>query len=151
MLKRSVLALTALVAVLAGLAGLAPAQDFPPSPAPNSTPITAPAFWTHQAKADYALLAGFEAVDATATLYLLSCGGREVNPIVRPLVTRGAGGQAAVDAIGFGAVLGISYALHRAGHPRAAVIARRISVAVESGFAGFTFVNSQRSTQQCQH
>jgi hypothetical protein len=49
----------------------------------------------------------------------LNEGLREVNPIMRLFVTRGAAGEAAGSALGFGAGVGIVYLLHRSHHYQA--------------------------------
>jgi hypothetical protein len=124
------------------------AQAFAPGPA-------APVFWTHQAKTEFAALGLAIAVDGLATQYVLNAGGREYNPIARPMVTRGASGQAQACLLGFAAGVGISYALHRTGHPRAAVLARHMAMLGETATAAFTFVNSYHAqggnTWQQQH
>jgi hypothetical protein len=113
-------------------------QAFAPGPA-------APVFWTHQAKTEFASLGLAIAVDGLATQYVLNSGGREYNPIARPMVTRGPAGQVQACVLGFAAGVGISYALHRTGHPRAAVLARHLTLLGETATAAFTFVNSYHS------
>ncbi|HKM46070.1 MAG TPA: DUF5658 family protein [Terriglobales bacterium] len=91
-------------------------------------------FWTVENKVNVSLLAGLIAVDAVTTQRGLNQGLREVNPIMRPFVTRGAAGEAAGSALGFGAGVGVVYLLHRCHHYKAERITMRMIVAGESGF-----------------
>jgi hypothetical protein len=91
-------------------------------------------FWTFENKANVSLLAGLVAADAITTQRGLNQGLREVNPIMRPFVTRGAAGQATGSALGFSAGVGAVYLLHRNHHYKAERIAMRIMVGGESGF-----------------
>jgi len=93
-----------------------------------------PRFWTVENKVDVSLLAGLIAVDAVTTQRGLNQGLREVNPLMRPFVTRGAAGEAAGSALGFGAGVGVVYLLHRSHHYKAERITMRMIVAGESGF-----------------
>lgn len=91
-------------------------------------------FWTMENKVNVSILAGLVATDAITTQRGLNEGFREVNPIMRPFVTRGAAGEAAGSALGFGAGVGVVYLLHRSHHYKAERIAMRMIVAGESGF-----------------
>lgn len=91
-------------------------------------------FWTVENKVNVSVLAGLIAVDAVTTQRGLNQGLREVNPIMRPFVTRGAAGEAAGSALGFGAAVGVVYLLHRSHHYKAERIAMRMIVAGEGGF-----------------
>jgi hypothetical protein len=91
-------------------------------------------FWTFENKAGFSLLAGLVAADGITTQRGLSQGLREVNPAMRPFVTRGAAGEAAGSALGFGAAVGAVYLLHRRHHYKAERITMRLFVAGESGF-----------------
>jgi hypothetical protein len=51
---------------------------------------------------------------------------------MRPFVTRGAAGEAAGSALGFGAAMGVAYCLHRTHHYRAERITMRLMIAGES-------------------
>ena len=82
-------------------------------------------------KINVGILAGLVAADAVTTQKGLSQGYRESNPIMRPLVTQGSGGQAAASAIGFGAAVGVVYLLHHTHHYKAERITMRLMVAGE--------------------
>jgi hypothetical protein len=97
--------------------------------APSQTP-----FWTIENKVNVSILAGLVAADAITTQRGLNEGLREVNPIMRPFVTRGAAGEAAGSALGFGAGVGVVYLLHRTHHYKAERITMRLMVAGEGGF-----------------
>ena len=91
-------------------------------------------FWTIENRVNVSILAGLVAADAFTTQRGLNQGLREVNPVMRPFVTRGAAGQAAGSALGFGAGVGVVYLLHRSHHYKAERITMRLIVAGESGF-----------------
>ena len=57
-----------------------------------------------------------------------------MNPLMRPLVTRGTAGEAAASALGFGTGIGVVYLFHRTHHYKAERIAMRMIIAGESGF-----------------
>jgi len=91
-------------------------------------------FWTLENKLNVSILAGLITADAITTQRGLNQGFREVNPIMRPFVTRGAAGEAAGSALGFGAGVGVVYLLHRSHHFKAERITMRLIVAGEAGF-----------------
>ena len=91
-------------------------------------------FWTPENKIDFSILAGLITVDAITTQHGLNNGFTESNPVMRPLVTRGAAGEAAASSIGFGFAVGTAYLLHRTHHYKAERVAVRAMLAVESGF-----------------
>ena len=91
-------------------------------------------FWTIENRVNVSILAGLVAADAFTTQRGLNQGLREVNPVMRPFVTRGAAGEAAGSALGFGAGVGIVYLLHRSHHYKAEHITMRLIVAGEAGF-----------------
>jgi Domain of unknown function (DUF5658) len=91
-------------------------------------------FWTVENKVNASILAGLIAADGITTQRGLNQGLREVNPVMRPFVTRGAAGEAAGSALGFGAGVGVVYLLHRSHHYKAERIAMRLMVAGEGGF-----------------
>ncbi len=88
-------------------------------------------FWTVENKANVSILAGLIAADAITTQRALNQGFREGDPLMRPFVTRGAPGEAAGSAIGFGAGVGVGYLLHRTHHYKAERITMRMIVAGE--------------------
>jgi hypothetical protein len=90
-------------------------------------------FWTLETKVNTGILAGLIATDAFTTQRGLDLGYREANPIMRPFVTRGIGGEAAGSALGFGASLGTVYLLHKTHHHKAERVVMRLMVGVESG------------------
>lgn len=90
-------------------------------------------FWSFENKVDFSILAGQIAVDAVTTQHGLREGLQEANPIVRPLVTRGAAGEAVASSLGFGAALGTAYLLHSIHHYKAERIATRALILVEGG------------------
>jgi len=102
------------------------------SPVPDAP--SAQKFWNLENKIDFSILAGQITVDAITTQHGLNNGFRETNPAMRPLVTRGAAGEAAASSLGFGFAVGTAYLLHRTHHYKAERIAVRTMLAVEGGF-----------------
>jgi hypothetical protein len=111
-------------------------QSQPNALATNSVPDapSAQKFWNLENKVDFSILAGQVTVDAITTQHGLNNGFRETNPVMRPLVTRGAAGEAAASSIGFGFAVGTAYLLHRTHHYKAERIAVRTMLAVEGGY-----------------
>jgi hypothetical protein len=93
-------------------------------------------FWSAENRIDFSIFAGELAADAITTQRGLSSGFREVNPLMRPLVTRGVAGQATASALSFGAGLGTVYLLHVTHHHRAERITLRLSLAGEGALVG---------------
>jgi hypothetical protein len=91
-------------------------------------------FWTIENRVNVSILVGLVAADAFTTQRGLNQGLREVNPVMRPFVTRGAAGEAVGSALGFGAGVGVVYLLHRSHHYKAERITMRLIVAGEGGF-----------------
>jgi hypothetical protein len=111
-----------------------PAQSFMAS---SSTLPDAPSqqsFWTVENKVNVGILAGLIAADGITTQRGLNQGFREINPVMRPFVTRGAAGEAAGSALGFGAGVGVVYLLHRSHHYKAERVTMRLILAGEGGF-----------------
>jgi hypothetical protein len=102
------------------------------SPFPDA-PIQLP-FWTMENRVNVSILAGLVSADGITTQRGLNQGLREANPIMRPFATRGALGQAAGSALGFGAAVGVAYLLHQTHHFKAERVAMRLMVAGEGGF-----------------
>lgn len=88
-------------------------------------------FWTVENKVGFGALGMLVAADAITTQRGLNRGFREANPLMRPFVTRGAGGEALGSALGFGAGLGTVYLLHQTHHYKAERIAMRLIVGGE--------------------
>jgi hypothetical protein len=123
------------------LSALLQAQSFTASG--SSTLPDAPSqhrFWTVETKLNVGIFAGLVAADAVTTQRGLNQGLREVNPIMRPFVTRGAAGQAAGSALGFGAGVGTAYLLHRTHHYKAERLTMRLLIAGEGGFVASNIV-----------
>ncbi len=123
------------------LSTLLQAQSFTASG--SSTLPDAPSqhrFWTVENKVNVGIFAGLVAADAVTTQRGLNQGLREVNPIMRPFVTRGAAGQAAGSALGFGAGVGVAYLLHRTHHDKAERLTMRLLIAGEGGFVASNIV-----------
>src|SRR5258708_37578969 len=97
-------------------------------------------FWTVENKVNVGILAGLVAADAVTTQRGLNQGLREINPIMRPFVTRGAAGEAAGTALGFGAGVGGGYLLQRSNLYKADRITMRLLVAATSGFVANNIV-----------
>ena len=120
-----------LVLVLVGAAhaqqSFVAANPLPAAPTPQK-------FWSTENKIDFSILAGQIAVDAVTTQHGLDHGFRETNPVMRPLVTRGAAGEAAASALGFGFGVGTVYLFHKTHLYKAERIAARTMLAVEGGF-----------------
>jgi len=91
-------------------------------------------FWTLENNVSVSILAGLITADAITTQRGLAQGFREANPIMRPFVTRGAAGEAAGSALGFGTGIGVAYLLHRTHHYKAERVTMRLMIAGESGF-----------------
>ena len=101
------------------------------SPLPDA-PSHVP-FWTLEKKVSAGIFAGLVAADAITTQRGLNQGFHEANPLMRPFVTRGAGGEAVGSALGFGTGLGVVYLLHHTHHYKA----ERIVMQVMIGGEGF--------------
>jgi Domain of unknown function (DUF5658) len=107
-------------------------------PAINDAPCQH--FWTVENKVEAGILAALIAADGVTTQRGLNQGLREVNPLMRPFVTRGAAGEAAGSALGFGAGVGVAYLLHRSHHHKVERITMRLIVAGEAGFVANNIV-----------
>jgi len=116
------------------LVGAAQAQPNIEVAGPVPDAPSAQKFWTPENRIEFSILAGLITVDAITTQHGLNNGFRESNPVMRPLVTRGAPGEAAASSIGFGFAIGTAYLLHRTHHYKAERVAVRTMLAVESGF-----------------
>jgi hypothetical protein len=130
---RYFLAILLLSIAVQGQSFTANASDLPDSP--SQMP-----FWTPETKVNTGILAALATADAITTQRGLNQGMREVNPLMRPFVTRGAAGQAAGTALGFGAAMGTVYLLHHTHHYKMERVAMRLMVAGEGGFVANNIV-----------
>jgi hypothetical protein len=93
-------------------------------------------FLDHGNKIRMGILAGVIAADGISTQAILNGQGgarwREMNPLARPFVNRGAPGQFAASALGFGFSLGTSYLFHRTGHHRLEKLMLDAAIGVET-------------------
>jgi len=97
-------------------------------------------FWTIENRVNFGILASLVATDAISTQRGISEGLREANPVMRPFVTRGAAGEAAGSALGFGTGVGIAYLLHCTHHYKAERITTRLMITGEAGFVANNMV-----------
>ncbi|HTR27393.1 MAG TPA: DUF5658 family protein [Terriglobales bacterium] len=118
------------------LCAMANAENFAASATPLPDAPSQKPFWTLENKIGFGALGGLIAADAITTQRGLNQGYREANPLMRPFVTRGAGGEAVGSALGFGAGLGTVYFLHRTHHYKAERIAMRLIVGGEGAVVG---------------
>lgn len=79
------------------------------------------------------VIAGFIAADGITTQHILGVDhGSEMNPLVRPLVRKGAPGQAGASILGYAFSIGSSYFLHRTGHHRLERLMLNGTIAIEA-------------------
>jgi hypothetical protein len=80
------------------------------------------------------ILAGLVAADGISTQEILNSGGhwREMNPLARPFVSKGAPGQLAASVLGYGFSVGTSYLLHKTGHHKLEKLMLDASIGVET-------------------
>src|SRR5438128_9876573 len=128
-MKVKFLAILLLIGVSKGQERLVARDQVPDAPSTSR-------FWSAENTIDLAIFAGQLAADAVTTQRGLSEGFREVNPLLRPLVTRGAAGQATASALSFGAGLGTVYLLHVTHHYRAERLTLRLILAGEGALVG---------------
>ena len=126
-MKSALLTILMLVGVAQAQQGFVATNGLPDAPGTTK-------FWSFENKVDFSILASQIAVDAVTTQRGLSEGFQESNPILRPLVTRGAAGEAAASSFGFGAALGTAYLLHHIHRYKAEHIATRAFILLEGGF-----------------
>ena len=75
-------------------------------------------FWDTSNRMLFAVDATVKTADFVATHHNLTHGGVELNPLARPLCTKGTAGQTVFFEGQSLAAVGVSYLLHRAGHHR---------------------------------
>jgi len=91
------------------------------------------AFFTPGNEIRLGVIAGLIAADGITTQHILGVDhGSEMNPLVRPLVTKGAPGQAGASILGYGFSLGTSYLLHRSGHHKLERLLLNTTIAIEA-------------------
>jgi hypothetical protein len=89
-------------------------------------------FLDRQNVTSFAALGGLAVIDSVSTQHILTAHhGRELNPLVRGLVTRGWAGQMAVTVLGYSAVVTGAYAFHKTGHHRLERWSSRLAVLAE--------------------
>jgi hypothetical protein len=77
-------------------------------------------------------LAGIAAADGITTQRLMTAyHGQELNPLARPLVTKGAAGQAAASLLGYGLSAGTAFLFHRTNHHRMERMVLNLSIGIE--------------------
>jgi hypothetical protein len=80
-----------------------------------------------------AAIGGLIAADGITTQHILTIDhGRELNPFVRPLVTRGPGGQVAASLLGYTLTTGTAFLFHKMGHHKLERLTFNISMAIET-------------------
>ena len=129
LIKIKLLAILLLIGVAQAQEKLVASDHVPDAPSTRR-------FWSAENKIDLSIFAGQLAADAITTQRGLSEGFREVNPLMRPLVTRGVAGQVTASTLSFGAGLGTVYLLHVTHHYRAGRITLRLILAGEGALVG---------------
>jgi hypothetical protein len=90
-------------------------------------------FFERSSEIRMGVIAGLIAADGITTQHILGVDhGSEMNPIVRPLVTKGAPGQAGASILGYALSIGSSYLLHRSGHHRLERLMLNTTIAIEA-------------------
>lgn len=100
-------------------------QDMPQAPSHS--------FFERGSQIRMGVIAGLIAADGITTQHILGVDhGSEMNPLVRPLVTKGAPGQAGASVLGYAFSIGSSYLLHRSGHHRLERLMLNTTIAIEA-------------------
>jgi hypothetical protein len=100
-------------------------QDMPETPSHS--------FFQRSGEIRMGVIAGLIAADGITTQHILGVDhGSELNPLVRPLVTKGAPGQAGASVLGYAFSVGSSYLLHRTGHHRLERLMLNTTIAIEA-------------------
>jgi hypothetical protein len=90
-------------------------------------------FFNRSSEIRMGVIAGLIAADGITTQHILGADhGSELNPLVRPLVTKGAPGQAGASVLGYAFSLGSSYLLHRTGHHKLERLMLNTTIAIEA-------------------
>ena len=100
-------------------------QDVPEAPSHS--------FFERGSEIRMGLIAGLIAADGITTQHILGVDhGSEMNPLVRPLVTKGAPGQAGASVLGYAFSIGSAYLLHRSGHHKLERLMLNTTIAIEA-------------------
>lgn len=100
-------------------------QDVPEAPSHS--------FFERGSEIRMGVIAALIAGDGITTQHILGVDhGSEMNPLVRPLVTKGAPGQAGASILGYAFSIGSSYLLHRTGHHRLERLMLNTTIAIEA-------------------
>ena len=79
------------------------------------------------------LIAGLITADGVTTQHILQVDhGSELNPVVRPLVKKGAAGQVGASLLGYGISVGTAYLFHRSGHHKLERVMLNGTIAIET-------------------
>ena len=90
-------------------------------------------FLDTRAKVLFTIGGGLVIADAMTTQHIIQAhGAEELNPLARPMVTRGWKGQIAASALGYGSALGLAYVFHRTGHHRMERLVPMVLVGAET-------------------
>lgn len=99
-----------------------------------------------------ATLAGLVAADGVTTHHVLFVdGGRELNPLARPLVMQGAGGQVAASFLGYGVGMGTSYLFHKMGHHKMERMVLNLAIAAETECVVDNLIQIARTNRAALH
>jgi hypothetical protein len=101
---------------------------------PNQSSQQSHRFFDRGNKIRMGIFAGLVAADGISTQEILNSGGhwREMDPLARPFVTKGAPGQLAASVIGYSFGVGTSYLLHKTGHHKLERLMLNTSIGVET-------------------
>ncbi|MGA9041511.1 MAG: hypothetical protein WB421_13320 [Terriglobales bacterium] len=100
----------------------------------QKSPASAHRFFDHDNSIRMGILGGLIAADGISTQEILNSGGhwREMNPLARPFVNKGAPGQLAASVLGCGFSVGSAYLLHKTGHHKLEKLMLNASIGVET-------------------
>ena len=100
----------------------------------EKSPPSAHKFFDHGNSVRIGILGGLITADGISTQEILNSGGhwREMNPLARPFVNKGAPGQLAASVLGYGFSVGSAYLLHKTGHHKLEKLMLNASIGVEA-------------------
>jgi hypothetical protein len=111
----------------------APSQSFLAQRTTSSFEEPTHRFFEHGNKLRLGVIAGLIVADGISTQHILGVDhGSEMNPLVRPLVEKGASGQVAASVLGYGLSLSGSYLFHRTGHHKLERLMLNSIIVIES-------------------